>query len=266
MELGGKNAMIVLADADLDRAARGAMRAAFSNAGQLCISMERLFVDAAVHDDFVARLAERTRAMKLGTKLDWSADMGSLLSENQLEKVRAHVDDAVDKGATVIAGGRPRPDIGPLFYEPTVLSGVTPEMTVYASETFGPVLSVYPVQSPDEAVRRANDSRYGLNFSIWSRNTRAARKLATRLQAGTVNINEGYSAAWASVDSPMGGFKESGTGRRHGEHGIQKYTQSQTIAVQHGVAISTPPGRNAGLRAQMLIPGLRLLRRLPGIR
>jgi succinate-semialdehyde dehydrogenase / glutarate-semialdehyde dehydrogenase len=265
MELGGKNAMIVLRDADLERTAQGAMRAAFTNAGQLCISMERLYVDATIHDDFVARLVERTRALRLGAQLDWSADVGSILSEKQLQTVHDHVEDAVAKGATVLAGGRPRPDVGPLFYEPTLLTGVTPEMTAHGNETFGPVLSVYSFQTPDEAVQLANDSPYGLNFSVWSKDTKAARRLATRLQAGTVNINEGYSAAWASVDAPMGGFKQSGTGRRHGEHGIHKYTQSQTIAVQRGVAISTPPGRNTALRARLWIAGLRLLRRLPGV-
>jgi succinate-semialdehyde dehydrogenase/glutarate-semialdehyde dehydrogenase len=266
MELGGKNAMIVLGDADLDRTANGAMRAAFTNAGQLCISMERLFVDAAVHDEFVPRIVERTRALRLGAKLDWSTDIGSLISEKQLQTVTEHVGDAVAKGATVLAGGRARPDIGPLFYEPTILAGVTPEMKVFAEETFGPVLSLYEFNAPQEAVELANASSYGLNFSVWSRDTTAARGLATQLQAGTVNINEGYSAAWASVDSPMGGFKDSGTGRRHGEHGIHKYTESQTIAVQRGLFVSTPPSRDARRRAYVLVQLLKLMRRLPGMR
>jgi succinate-semialdehyde dehydrogenase/glutarate-semialdehyde dehydrogenase len=266
MELGGKNAMIVLADADLDRTARGAMRAAFTNAGQLCVSMERLYVDASIHSAFIPKLVERTRALRLGTGLNWKFDIGSILSQKQLDTITAHVEDAVSKGATVLCGGRPRPDIGPLFYEPTILDGVTPEMTVYGEETFGPVLSVYKFSSAAEAVELANASPYGLNFSVWCRDTKTGRALAARLQAGTVNINEGYSAAWASVEAPMGGFKDSGTGRRHGAYGILKYTDSQTVTVQRLLPVSTPPDRHAGRRARTLVAGIRLLRRLPGVR
>jgi succinate-semialdehyde dehydrogenase/glutarate-semialdehyde dehydrogenase len=266
MELGGKNAMIVLGDADVDRTARGAMRAAFTNAGQLCVPMERLYVDAAIYDRLLPKLVERTRALRLGTGLNWNFDVGSILSRKQLDTITAHVDDAVAKGATVLAGGRPRADVGPLFYEPTILTGVTPDMTVYREETFGPVLSVYKFTSPDEAVELANASPYGLNFSVWCRDTRKGRELATRLQAGTVNVNEGYSAAWASVEAPMGGFKDSGTGRRHGSYGITKYTESQTVTVQRLVPVSTPPDRHAGRRAWTLATAIRLLRHLPGVR
>jgi succinate-semialdehyde dehydrogenase/glutarate-semialdehyde dehydrogenase len=128
------------------------------------------------------------------------------------------------------------------------------------------VLSVYKFDAPDEAVELANASSYGLNFSVWCRDTKQGRRLATRLQAGTVNINEGYSAAWASVEAPMGGFKDSGTGRRHGSYGILKYTDSQTVTVQGLVPVSTPPDRHAGRRARTLVAALRLLRRLPGVR
>jgi succinate-semialdehyde dehydrogenase/glutarate-semialdehyde dehydrogenase len=266
MELGGKNAMIVLADADLERTATGAMRAAFTNAGQLCVSMERLYVQEDVHDEFVRRLVEHTRALRLGGELGWDSDVGSLMSDKQLHTVTAHVEDAVAKGATVLAGGRPRPDIGPRFYEPTVLADVTPEMTAFAEETFGPVISVYKFKTADEAVELANASTLGLNFSVWGHDTDAARDVAVRLEAGTVNINEGYAAAWASVDAPMGGFKDSGFGRRHGAHGIHKYTQSQTIAVQHRIAVSTAPGPDARKQALRLVNALKLSRYLPGTR
>ena len=266
MELGGKNAMIVCRDADLARAAEGAERALFSNAGQLCISMERLFVDEAVADEFTARLVERTRAMRLGSDLDFGPAMGSLISATQLETVRGHVDDAVAKGARVLAGGRHRPDLGPYFYEPTLLEAVRAGMSLFRDETFGPVVSISRFSSEDEAVARANDSDYGLNFSVWTRDTRRGRDLALRLQAGTVNVNEAYAAAWASVDAPMGGMKASGLGRRHGPHGIQKYTEEQTIAVQRLMPIAPAFGMGYGLWRRVMTLALRLLRRTPGVR
>jgi succinate-semialdehyde dehydrogenase/glutarate-semialdehyde dehydrogenase len=266
MELGGKNALIVCADADLGRAVEGAERALFSNAGQLCISIERLLVHEDVADDFTQKLVDRVRKMKLGTDLDFGPSMGSLISETQLDTVKEHVDDAVSKGAQVLAGGRPRPDIGPYFYEPTLLDGVTETMTLCRNETFGPVVTISKFSSEDDAISRANDSEFGLNFSVWTKDTRRGRAIAERLQAGTVNVNEGYAAAWASVEAPMGGMKGSGLGRRHGAHGIQKYTEEQTVAVQRLLPIAPPPGMRYGLWGRLMTLSLRLLRRTPGVR
>jgi succinate-semialdehyde dehydrogenase/glutarate-semialdehyde dehydrogenase len=190
--------------------------------------------------------------------------MGSLIAESQLETVREHVEDAVGKGAEVIAGGNARPDIGPYFHEPTLLGNVKEGMTLFRDETFGPVVAVSRFSDVDEVVRRANDSDYGLNFSIATGDASRGRELATRLQAGTVNINEAYAATWASVDAPMGGMKASGLGRRHGEVGITKYTESQTIAVQRLMPIAPPPGVPARLWAKAISLGLKLLRRVPG--
>lgn len=240
LELGGKNAMVVLDDADLDRAVEGAVRACFSSSGQLCISIERMYVADAVYDEFVGRFVAAVADLQLGGAFDFSCQMGSLTSTEQLEAVQRHVADATAKGATVLAGGRARPDLGPFFFEPTVLTDVTDDMECFAEETFGPLVSIYRVASDDEAVEAANATRYGLNASVWSRSARRGRDVAARLRAGTVNVNEAYAAAWGSIDAPMGGMGDSGLGRRHGSAGILKYTESQTIARQRLFNLAPP--------------------------
>lgn len=232
LELGGKNAMLVLRDADVEKAAAGAVRACFSSAGQLCISIERLYVHASIADEFVARFAARTKAMRLGSSLAYGADMGSLAGERQLAAVQRHVDDAVAKGATLVTGGVARPDIGPLFYEPTILDGVETAMAVCGEETFGPVVSIYRFTDEDEVIEEANGTSYGLNSSVWTKDARRGHAVSARLRTGTVNINEGYAPAYGSAQAPMGGMKESGLGRRHGSEGILKYTEAQTVAHQ----------------------------------
>jgi succinate-semialdehyde dehydrogenase/glutarate-semialdehyde dehydrogenase len=226
-----------------------------------------LYVHRELFDAFVARFVERVARLRLGSGLNWGADLGSLTSASQLAKVSEHVEDAVSKGVTVRAGGRPRPDIGPFFFEPTVLTGVTPGMRLHSEETFGPVVAVRPFDTDDEAVELANASCYGLNASIWSRDTRVARALALRIEAGTVNVNEAYSAAWASVDAPMGGVKDSGLGRRHAVDGLLKYTEAQTIAEQRLVPLdpSAPWVRRAGSR-RLATWMLVAMRRIPGLR
>jgi succinate-semialdehyde dehydrogenase/glutarate-semialdehyde dehydrogenase len=262
LELGGKNAMLVLHDADIEKAAAGAVRACFSSAGQLCISIERLYVHESVADAFLERFAARTRAMRLGSSLAYGADMGSLVGERQLETVRRHVDEAVAKGATLVAGGRARPDIGPLVYEPTILDGVEPPMAVCTEETFGPVVSVYRFTDEDAAVALANSTPYGLNSSIWTRDARRGRAVAARMRTGTVNINEGYAPAYGSVGAPMGGMKDSGLGRRHGSEGILKYTEAQTVAHQRLIPMAPSLGMDDEAYAAFMTRSLKIMKAL----
>ena len=259
LELGGKNPMIVCADADVEAAVDGAIRGCFTAAGQLCVSIERIYVHQTLFDRFAGRFAERARALKIGAALDYSMDMGSLTSERQLAKVEEHVSDAVEKGATVLAGGRRRPDAGPLFYEPTILTDVRETMKVYAEETFGPLVSLYPFATEDEAIERANATPYGLNASVWTRHAGRGVRLAQKIRAGSVNVNEAYLAAWGSVDAPIGGMKESGLSRRHGTEGILKFTETQTVAVQR-LPLAPPGGMTWGAFAQWLARLLKLLR------
>ncbi|MGR3870348.1 succinic semialdehyde dehydrogenase [Streptomyces graminifolii] len=260
LELGGKNAMVVLEDADIEKAAAGAIRACFSSAGQLCVSIERLYVHESIADTFLERFAARTRAMRLGTSLAYGADMGSLAGERQLESVTRHVDEAVAKGAKVLAGGVARPDIGPYFFEPTILDGVEAPMAVCAEETFGPVVSVYRFKTEDEVVEEANSTPYGLNSSVWTKNGSRGRAVAARLRTGTVNVNEGYAAAYGSVQSPMGGMKDSGLGRRHGSEGILKYTEAQTIAQQRLLPMAPSLGMTDEAYAQFMSRSLRAMK------
>ncbi len=207
-----------------------------------------------------------TRSLRLGPALDFSVDIGSLTSREQLEKVEAHVRDAVAKGARLLEGGRARPEIGPYFFEPTILTDVTAEMELCDQETFGPVVSVYAFESVDEAIDRANATPYGLNASVWTRDAVTGRRVASRIRAGTVNVNEAYAAAWGSVDAPMGGVKDSGVGRRHGAEGIRKYTEAQTIAVQRGLPLAAPPWLDEERYSRIMTRALRVLKRTPGLR
>ena len=265
LELGGKNAMYVAEDANISRAVDGAVRACFSSAGQLCISIERLYLHRGIADDFLDAFVTAVRSMRLSPDLSFDADMGSLASAAQLARVSAHVEDARSKGAVVLAGGRARPEIGPYFYEPTILAEVTAAMDCRDDETFGPVVSVYRVGSDDEAVLAANDSEFGLNASVWTRDVARGRRIARSIKAGTVNINDGYAAAWGSVGAPMGGMRSSGLSRRHGIEGITKYTEPQNITAQHVVGFAAPFGLSDERWARTLTLALGAMKRL-GVR
>ena len=256
--------MIVTRGANLDKVAAAATRACFSNAGQLCISIERIYVEQAVAATFTAKFGAAVAAMKLGADYDFSADMGSLISEGQLKTTSDHVEDAKAKGARVIAGGTARPDIGPLFYEPTVLADVSDEMECFGNETFGPLVSIYPVADVEEAVAKANDTEYGLNASVFAGSEAEGEKIAARLHCGTVNVNEGYAMAWGALGAPMGGMGISGLGRRHAGEGLLKYTEAQTVATARVFNLDPPFGIPQHLWQKALFPVVRTMMKIPG--
>ncbi len=262
LELGGKNPAIVRHDAEVDKAAAGILAAAFANTGQMCIHLERIIVHERVYDDFRTALLAGLASMSLGQSYGYTYDVGSLATPSQLQAVTDHVEDARSKGATVLAGGKRRTDLGPLVYEPTVLEGVTPDMSVYLDETFGPLISLYKVSSDDAAVAKANEGKYGLSASIWSRNTTVAEALASRIRSGSVNINDGAAAAAGSIEAGMGGMGDSGLGRRHGSEGIRKYTESQTVATQRLVPLGPPASMEIAKFVDVGNLQMKLLRKL----
>jgi succinate-semialdehyde dehydrogenase/glutarate-semialdehyde dehydrogenase len=261
LELGGKNPLVILDDADVEAAADGGVRASFSNAGQLCVSIERIYVAEPLFEPFTRAFVTRTQAIRLGNAPDFEHDMGSLMNHEQLERVSAHVEDARAKGATVLTGGRRREDLGELFYEPTILTGVTPEMDCYANETFGPVVSVYPVADDDEAVARANDSDYGLNASVWTSDHDRGRRMASKIKCGSVNVNEGFAATLGSIDAPMGGMKNSGLGRRQGRDGIRRFVDVQAVATQAGIPLAPSHGLDGKSFTSVMTRALRMMKK-----
>lgn len=244
LQLSAKNAMYVADDVDVAATAEGAVRSCFGAAGQSCASIERLYVHQDVLDAFLAELVPRTTALRLGAGLDYRADLGSLTGAEQLARVVEHVEDAVGHGALVLAGGRQRPDLGPYFYEPTLLTEVPDAARVCREETLGPVVVVHPVASDDEAVAAMNDSDHGLVAAVWTRSARRGAALAARVRAGAVVVDDGAELAWGSVDAPLGGVGASGQGRRHGREGLWETTWTQTVVAQRGVHT----GRGIGLR------------------
>ncbi|HKE11090.1 MAG TPA: aldehyde dehydrogenase family protein, partial [Myxococcota bacterium] len=220
--------MVVCADADLERAANGAVFGAFSNAGQVCVSTERVYVVENVADDFERKVVEKTARLRQGAEGEF--DVGPMIYADQLRVVERHIEDAVHKGAKILAGGRRNPSYAGLFYEPTVLTQVTHEMDIMREETFGPVLPIMRVRDEEEALRLANDSPYGLNANVWTRDKRRGERLAKALEAGSAVVND-CMLTYGIAESPFGGVKESGIGQVNGEIGLRSFCHAQSILI-----------------------------------
>ena len=230
LELGGKDPMIVLDDADLEIAASGAMWGAFMNAGQTCLSVERCYVHRSLYEPFLLKCREKIAKLRVGNGIDSEVEIGPMIHERQLRIVDDQVRDAVQRGARLLAGGNRLSELGPNFYAPTLLADVTNQMRIMQEETFGPVLPVAPFDSDDEAVRLANDSNFGLAASVWTGNCQRGEALAARIKAGTVMLNDMISC-FGIAEAPHGGFKQSGIGRTHGELGLQEMVQVKYVDV-----------------------------------
>jgi acyl-CoA reductase-like NAD-dependent aldehyde dehydrogenase len=232
LELGGKDPMIVLSDADIDRAANLAVFYSMFNCGQTCISIERVYVEEPVYDEFVEKVVSKAKSLRQGMSTEFgSVDVGSLTFPPQVETVERHVEDAKAKGARVLVGGRRGHDgQGGHWYEPTVMVDVDHGMECMTEETFGPTLPIMKVADAEEAIRLANDSPYGLSASVFSRNVDRGKAVARRIEAGVVNVNDAI-INYTALELPMGGWKASGLGTRHGANGIKKYCKQQVILV-----------------------------------
>jgi succinate-semialdehyde dehydrogenase/glutarate-semialdehyde dehydrogenase len=228
LELGGKDPMIVCADADLERAAGGAVFGAFANSGQVCISTERVYVVEEVADDFTRRVVEKTSELRQGP--EGESDVGAIIHGPQLDVIEAHVTDARARGARVLAGGQRNPDYRGLYFEPTVLADVDHSMQVMRDETFGPILPIMRVRDEEEAIRLANQTRYGLGGSVWTRDKRRGTEIAKRLGSGGVVVND-CMVTYGLPEAPFGGRRESGIGQVNGETGLRSYCHAQTIVI-----------------------------------
>jgi acyl-CoA reductase-like NAD-dependent aldehyde dehydrogenase len=230
LELGGKDPLIVCADANLERAANAAVFYSMQNGGQTCISVERVYVEEPVYDEFVGKVTEKVAALRQGVPGDRGVvDVGAITSPPQVDLIDSHVRDAVDKGARVLVGGKRGEGSGD-FYEPTLIVDVDHSMECMTEETFGPTLPVMKVADVDEAVKLANDSPYGLQASVFSGDNAKGEAIARRIEAGAVCVNDS-GINYVALELPMGGWKTSGVGSRHGADGIRKYTKPQTLLV-----------------------------------
>lgn len=230
LELGGKDPAVVLRDADLDRAANACAYGGFVNTGQVCMSIERIYVEEPVYDEFLAKLEANVRELRQGVDgPEYAAEQGAMTSPAQIEIVADHVDDARAKGARIVCGGRRKEGAGD-WYEPTIVADADHSMKVMVDETFGPVVGVMKVSDEDEAVRMANDTRYGLSASVFSKDTERAERIAERLEVGAANVNDAL-VNYFHLEVPMGGWKDSGIGWRHGPGGIRKYCRTESIVV-----------------------------------
>ncbi len=231
LELGGKDAMLVLADANLDIAASAAVWGSYTNCGQVCLSVERLFVEQSVSDEFAARCVAKTKKLRLGPGNEPSTDVGPMIRPQHVQRMIDLIEDAVSRGARVLCGGHPRVDLGPNFFEPAVIADVDSTMRLFQEETFGPILAIQSVRDSEEAIVRANDSPFALSASVWTRDAARGEAIAKRLRAGAVMVNDAISY-FAIAEAPHGGCAASGWGRTHGKAGLLEMVQTKYIDIE----------------------------------
>ena len=230
LELGGKDAMIVLGDADLDVASSAAVWGSFTNCGQVCLSAERLFVESAISDDFIRACVEKTLKLRVGSGANPENEIGPLIRPHHVQRMSELLGDAVQRGAQVLCGGRPRPELGPCFFEPTVITNVDSSMQLFRDETFGPILAIQVVRNAEEAIQFANDTDFALSASVWTGDVRRGKQIAARLRAGTVMVNDLISG-FAIAEAPHGGTGLSGWGRTHGKAGLLEMVHLKYVDV-----------------------------------
>jgi len=228
LELGGKDPMLVLEDANVEVASSGAVWGGFVNAGQACLSVERCYVHRRLYEPFLGACVRKTLQLRVGNGLNPETDVGPLIHERQVRVVDEHVQDALIHGARVLAGGHALPELGPNFFAPTVLADVTHEMRIMREETFGPVLPVMAFEREEEAIQLANDSDYGLGASVWTRDRRRGERVARQIQAGAVMVNDAVSC-FGIAEAPHGGMKASGLGRSHGRFGLEEMVRVKYV-------------------------------------
>jgi len=239
LELGGKDAMLVLADADLEMASSAAVWGSYSNCGQVCLSVERLFVEEAVSEAFIAKCVEKTKKLRLGPGSDPTTEIGPMIRPRHVQRMSELLADAVQQGARVVCGGKPRPDLGPNFFEPTVIVGVESSMKLFQDETFGPIMAIQVVKDGEQALRRANDSEFALSASIWTSDLEGGQRIARELRVGVAMVNDLISG-FAIAEAPHGGCGLSGWGRTHGKAGFQEMVHVKYIDVDHLPWIEKP--------------------------
>jgi succinate-semialdehyde dehydrogenase / glutarate-semialdehyde dehydrogenase len=230
LELGGKDAMLVLGDADLEIASSAAVWGSYTNCGQVCLSVERIFAEQSVAEEFASLCVQKTRKLRIGRGSDPETDVGPLIRPEHVERMGALLADAVAHGARVLCGGRARPDLGPNFFEPAVVTQVNSAMRLFKEETFGPVLAIQPVRDALEAAALANDSPFALAASVWTRDARKGELLARQLRAGAVMINDAISY-FAIAEAPHGGSRGSGWGRTHGKAGLLEMVRPKYVDI-----------------------------------
>lgn len=266
LELGGKNPLIVTDEIDVPKLCEGIIQAAYSNSGQLCVSIEEVHIPTEKYDEVKNALIVSLKDLPQGHSFDYTFKIGALVSTEHTAKVANFIEDATKAGAKVLSGGLEASNIASCTIAPTVLEGVEEPMLMRNQECFGPVISLYKYSSIEELIDKLNSSEYGLNASVWSTNITKASKIAQKLKFGTVNINEGYAAAYGSVDAPMGGMRASGIGRRHGKEGFMKYVQASTIAEQRLLAVGESTYLHGKKYQDIMTTAVKSMKYIPGLK